>query len=181
MTAIFYPDCKATSDDKRFTLEARSPHNGTIRHRDGRKASEDEFGFKYRQHQSEFRYRLLDNTRKRSLSRLFGGDGRDRFPMPERLPDGRERARCVREGMPAEDVLRLLGSPDFVRRRMHDPGTSRWRSSEDWEYDFREEGGWVTLRVTWEERDERGVMVAYGEVVPYWVLSDERESEFLRM
>lgn len=63
MTAIFYPDCTATSDDGRLTLEARSPHNGTIRHRNGRKPSSDEFGFKYRQHQSEFRYQLLDAGR----------------------------------------------------------------------------------------------------------------------
>jgi hypothetical protein len=56
ITAIFYPDCEATSDGGRFGWEARSPHNGTIPHRDGRPASEAEFGFKYREHQSEFRY-----------------------------------------------------------------------------------------------------------------------------
>ncbi len=36
MTAIFYPDHEATSANGRFTLEVRSPLNGTIRHRDGR-------------------------------------------------------------------------------------------------------------------------------------------------
>src|SRR4051812_14499864 len=75
MTAIFYSDCEATSDGGRFTLEARSPHNGTIRHRDGRKPSEKEFGFKYREHQSEFRYRLLDHAPHRSLGRLVGVTG----------------------------------------------------------------------------------------------------------
>ncbi len=60
MSPIFYPDCTTTSGNGRFALEARSPHNGTIHHRDGRVASEDEFAFKYREHQSEFRYRLFD-------------------------------------------------------------------------------------------------------------------------
>jgi hypothetical protein len=36
MTAIYYPDCEATSDNGRYTLEARSPHNGTIPYRGGR-------------------------------------------------------------------------------------------------------------------------------------------------
>lgn len=76
MTAIFYRDCESTSENGRFTLEARSPHNGTIDHRDGRKPSDDEFAFKYRQHQSEFRYRLLDNARRGVLGRLLGGGPR---------------------------------------------------------------------------------------------------------
>jgi hypothetical protein len=73
MTAIFYPDCTVTSGSGRFTLEARSPHNGTIRHRDGREPSESEFGFKYREHQSEFRYRLLDTTPRGTLGQLLRG------------------------------------------------------------------------------------------------------------
>jgi hypothetical protein len=76
MTAIFYPDCSATSENGRYTLEARSPHNGTIPHRDGRKASEDEFAFKYQEHQREFRYQLIDNYRRQPLSRLLGRDNR---------------------------------------------------------------------------------------------------------
>src|SRR5436190_1170914 len=61
MTAIIYPDLRACSFDGSFTLEARSPHNGSIPHRDGRLPSDDEFPFKYRQHQREFRYQLLDH------------------------------------------------------------------------------------------------------------------------
>ncbi|HYT89620.1 MAG TPA: hypothetical protein VEL76_13015, partial [Gemmataceae bacterium] len=75
MTAIFYPDCQATSPTGKFTLEARSPHNGTIKHRDGRPPSEDEFGFTYRQHQSEFRYRLVENPPRPFLARLFRKQG----------------------------------------------------------------------------------------------------------
>src|SRR5829696_375234 len=60
MTAIYYPDREATSVGGRYTLEARSPHNGTIPYRDGRMPA-DEFPAKYRQHQRNFRYRLLDN------------------------------------------------------------------------------------------------------------------------
>lgn len=67
MTAIFYADCEAASRNGKYTLEARSPHNGTINHKDGRPPSEDEYGFKYRDHQSEFRYRLIDNTRSGSV------------------------------------------------------------------------------------------------------------------
>jgi len=43
MTAISYRDCEATSPGGRFTLEARSPHNGSIPYRNGRWPSEDEF------------------------------------------------------------------------------------------------------------------------------------------
>ena len=60
MTAIFFPDCEATSNSGRFRIEARSPHNGTILRRNGTKPK-DAFEFKYRQHQTEFRYRLLDD------------------------------------------------------------------------------------------------------------------------
>ncbi|WP_020471149.1 hypothetical protein [Zavarzinella formosa] len=75
MTAIFYSDCKATSPKGKFTLEARSPHNGTINHRDGQPPAENEFGFKYREHQSNFRYRLIDNTRQPSSGQMNGSDG----------------------------------------------------------------------------------------------------------
>jgi hypothetical protein len=96
MTAIFYSDCEGTSDGGRFTLEARSPHNGTIRHRDGRKVSEDEFSFKYRQDQSEFRYQLLDNAHSRSFVRLLRRDAR-RVVW--------ERWQGPREDSPAELVV----------------------------------------------------------------------------
>lgn len=62
MTAVFYHDCEALSPNGCFKVEARSPHNGTINHRDGRAATNDEFGFMYREHQSDFRYRLLDTA-----------------------------------------------------------------------------------------------------------------------
>lgn len=75
MTAIFYADCEAASPNGKYTLGAHSPHNGTISHRDGRTPSEDEFAFKYREHQSEFRYRLIDNSRSPLLARLFGKGG----------------------------------------------------------------------------------------------------------
>ena len=76
MTAIYYPDCQATSPNGRFTLEARSPHNGSICHRHGRRPSEDEFGFKYREHQSNFRYQLLDNVLRQPPGGPFSGCGR---------------------------------------------------------------------------------------------------------
>jgi hypothetical protein len=72
VTAIFYPDCAAASDDGRLVLEARSPHNGTICHRDGRKPSGDEFEVKHRQHQTGFRYQLLDKERQRKRHWVTG-------------------------------------------------------------------------------------------------------------
>ncbi len=74
MTAIFYPDCEAASADGQFVLEARSPHNGTINHRNGKPPSEDEFPFEYRQHQSQFRYRLLNTHRKSILATRENAD-----------------------------------------------------------------------------------------------------------
>ena len=65
MTTVYYPDRDARSPDGRFLLEGRSPHNGTIAHRDGSSA-EGEFGITYREHQSGFRYRLLDTSRRGS-------------------------------------------------------------------------------------------------------------------
>jgi hypothetical protein len=110
----------------------------------------------------------------------FGDNTGRRFPMAERLSDRRERARRITEEMTAEDVLQLLGAPDFVRQRVLDLGTPEWRSQEDWEYDFRAASGWTTLRLTWEECDERGWLIGVEEVAPYWLDSDEREAEYLR-
>lgn|GEM_PF-1565885 len=62
MTARGYPDCDATSPNGRYRLEARSPHNGTVPHRNGQFATEAEYGFAYRDHQSHFRYQLLDTA-----------------------------------------------------------------------------------------------------------------------
>ena len=81
MTAIYYPDCQATSFNGRFILEVQSPHNGAILRRDGRPPSDDEFGFKYREHQSEFRYRLLDTEGGDCAGRLGAlAGGQRRLP-----------------------------------------------------------------------------------------------------
>ncbi|HPF39715.1 MAG TPA: hypothetical protein P5081_02205 [Phycisphaerae bacterium] len=60
MCTVSYPDFDDVSPNGRFLLEARSPHNGTILHRDGSPATDSEFGYKYAQEQSGFRYRLHD-------------------------------------------------------------------------------------------------------------------------
>lgn len=74
MTAIFYPDCRAGSPDGRFILDARSPHNGTIPHRDGRPAA-DEYPFRYRKEQREFRYRLMSIPGGAAAATVFGRGG----------------------------------------------------------------------------------------------------------
>jgi hypothetical protein len=111
----------------------------------------------------------------------FGDNTGRRFQMPERICGRRERTRQVARKMSAEDVLRLLGSPDFVKQKVHDAGTPHWRATEFWEYDFRTDGGWVTWRITWEERKRRGRIMSIEEVAPYWLQSAEREQEYLRM
>lgn len=62
MTAIYYRDRVARSANEEFELEARSPHNGSISHADGRAPTDDEYEYKYRSHQSEFRYRLIERA-----------------------------------------------------------------------------------------------------------------------
>ncbi|HEY7154677.1 MAG TPA: hypothetical protein VH575_12015 [Gemmataceae bacterium] len=74
----------------------------------------------------------------------FGDNTGRRFAMSERIRDRRERMSQVARKMSAKDVLRLLGSPDFVKQEVHNAGTPCWRSMEIWEYDFRTDDGWVT-------------------------------------
>lgn len=75
MTAIVYSDCEATSPNGKYTLEARSPDNGTISSRDGSKSSVDDFAFKYFRMQRNFRYQLLEATCKTTDSCLSGKGG----------------------------------------------------------------------------------------------------------
>lgn len=77
VTAIHYPDRFAASPGGRYRLEARSPHNGTINHRDGTSATDAEFGFKYREHQRDFRYRLLDGATDAVLWERWQDPGED--------------------------------------------------------------------------------------------------------
>ena len=100
--------------------------------------------------------------------------------MPGRLPDRRGRAATLSRSMSAEEVLWLLGSPDFVRRRSREVGRF-YQWSEDWEYDFRYGTTWTTLRMTWEEERGKSRMTTMEEIAPYWLDSDEREAEFLRL
>jgi hypothetical protein len=73
----------------------------------------------------------------------------------------------------------LLGSPDPIRRRSRQVGkVYRW--SEEWEYDFRTGDQWVTFRITWEEEGRKGRITQIETVAPYWLRTDERESEILR-
>jgi hypothetical protein len=109
----------------------------------------------------------------------FRDNDKQRYPMPERIPDRNSRASQVRQDMSAEDVLNLLGSPDHIRRRSRQEGTI-YRWSEDWEYDFRAADKWTTFRITWEEERRKGQIIQIETVPAYWLHSDERESEILR-
>jgi hypothetical protein len=100
----------------------------------------------------------------------FGDNTRRRFPIPERVPDRGTLAAHLRRGMSAEEVLGRLGSPDHIQQRWHE--ARFW--TEDWEYDYRVAGRWVTMRLTWKE----GRLLSAEEVPPYWLESSERETEF---
>ena len=52
--------------------------------------------------------------------------------------------------------------------------------SEDWEYDFLDRTHWTTVRMTWKEHGRNSRITGIAEIAPYWLDSDERESEFLR-
>lgn len=179
MTAIYYPDCRAASDSGRFILEARSPHNGTINHRDGRPASEDEFAFQYREHQSEFRYRLFDDSAgtgeprviwerfqhrgENSPSELLVSEGwsviRTHGFAPEIIavgPDGRDALRVRIIGADDEFVEgEDCGSPGAAWALAHLQGTTagHFWSSHSWRGFFRAGGETCfSWRAWWGQR-----------------------------
>jgi hypothetical protein len=102
-----------------------------------------------------------------------------RFPMPEHTEDRRTRAKRVRDETPAECVLELLGSPDYIKFGSRRVG-ELYRGLEDWEYDFHGEGEWTTLRISWEEQQDVSRIRRIESVPPYWLNSDARVSEILR-
>jgi hypothetical protein len=88
--------------------------------------------------------------------------------------------------MPAREVLELLGAPDHLRQESHLNEKNLYDWTEDWEYDFRdpETGRWTTLRITWEQRQQRGRRSRVREVdesPSYWLASDRRDLELLRL
>ncbi|WP_224241576.1 hypothetical protein [Hyalangium gracile] len=104
--------------------------------------------------------------------------GQGRFPVPELISDRRQRAAELDSNMSAEQVLRLLGSPDHIRRRSRPVGKLH-RSSEEWEYDFQDGEHWLTLRITWEEHRRQGRITSIEEVPADWLRTDERVLELL--
>src|SRR5262249_50194444 len=64
----------------------------------------------------------------------FVKDGQ-RFSAPERLADRQARTSQVSQSISAEEVLRLLGSPDHITRDSHKVDNS-YHWTEAWEYDF---------------------------------------------
>lgn len=101
----------------------------------------------------------------------------ERFPLPEHVPGRRERAATLNLRMDAEQVLRLLGSPDHVRKESH-KAEKIYRWTEDWDYDFRVDEQWVTLRITWEEDNRKGRIARFEEVPSFW-LHSRREADIL--
>lgn len=108
----------------------------------------------------------------------FGDMQGNRRPMPERVPDRRERLGQLRQDMSADAVLELLGGPDHVRRRSYKDGKI-YRWPEDWDYDFKAGSEWTTLRITWKEERKKGVITSISEAPSDWLASTERESDLL--
>lgn len=123
--------------------------------------------------------RLLGEEPQGYAAYHFTKDG-GRFPLPEHVPGRRERAATLNLSMEAEQVLRLLGSPDHIRRESHKAGKF-YRWTEDWDYDFRVDEQWVTLRITWEEDSRKGRMARFEEVPSAWLHSNQREADILRL
>ena len=104
---------------------------------------------------------------------------KQRFPVPERIANRREIANAINLNNDAEQVLSLIGSPDYVVRHSHPDGRGLYTSTEDWEYDFLSDNRWTTLRITWEEKSRKGRMTHIEAIEPYWLVSNLRETEIL--
>lgn len=99
-----------------------------------------------------------------------------RLAVPEHVAHRRERAAELHPGMSAEQVLQRVGSPDHVRQRSRRVGKV-YRTTEEWEYDFRSADAWMTLRLSWEEDTPRGQLTTLQELPAYWLQSLERGLE----
>src|SRR5205085_10776486 len=121
-------DCRAVSSGGNFVLEARSPHNRTINHREGRPVADEEFAYKYGSFQREFRYRLLagpgdplaaaGNRSGRVLWERWQGDRED---SPRELIVGDDGWSAIRtHGFRPEVILVSPAGGDTVRVRVVD-------------------------------------------------------------
>jgi hypothetical protein len=106
--------------------------------------------------------------------------GETRFAVSERTPVTDERLSRVKRRMRATDVLELLGPPHFLRRQSH-LSEKGYRWTEQWEYDRRSGGQWLTRRITWEERKRAGRIIGVEDVPPYWLDGEERVVSMLSM
>jgi HEAT repeat protein len=89
-----------------------------------------------------------------------------RFAVAQHVTHRRERAAELHLGMSAEQVLRLVGSPDHIRR-------TEYNGMEEWEYDFLVADQWVTLRLLWEGHR----VTVLQEEPAYWLESAQRVLE----
>lgn len=173
MTAIRYPDCRENSASGRYTVEARSPHNGEITRPDGTVPSDD-YAFKYRDHQSAFRYRLIDNEaeppgvvwerfqadREDSPHEILVSDDgwtiiRTHGFSPELIAVGIDGRDVLRIRLESEDEEPDFRSPGMVWELAHLAHTTAglYWSSGSWRCFFRHEGRTAfTWRAWWGQR-----------------------------
>lgn len=209
MTAIVYPDCRSESPEREFILEARSPHNGTINHRDGRPPTEDDFQFKYRQHQREFRYRLVSRSVKTSEGEvtwerwqakdedspheLVVSDGawsilRTHGFRPELIavsPEGRDmaRVRIVGTSVNLEDADIAEGQLVWVTRRLAHSTAGHYWTGNSWRYFLAHEGRPIFVWRTWSGERlvidlERGALVAPDQALEQALIEQEKRGAY---
>lgn len=111
MTAIYYPDLITRSPNGQWEFEARSPDNGTIRQKDGKRSIG--FGAQYRSHQNNFRYRLIERTTQNVLWEKWQPTPED---SPGELIVGNNGFTVVRtHGFGPEIIIRDLNGATVIR------------------------------------------------------------------
>ena len=162
MTAVFYPDCDAESPNQQWKATAVSPHNGSIPSRDGSIPTSD-FGYIYKQHQSNFRYQLMDSAGRIKWERwqsanedsvaelLLADDGtliiRTHGCNPELIAirhDGQETIRVRVTGTfsgGAETDSTSMDDNSVVLDTMHFTTAGNYWTEHSWPYFLTTEGG----------------------------------------
>jgi hypothetical protein len=109
----------------------------------------------------------------------FFDEQKNRIPAPECLPDRAARFRSLRKKMSFQDVLLLLGSPDFITYEAIENGDSYlWHQRCD--YDFLTPDGLFTLAIQWKDLGNGSYRIQSIKQAPStWPTSGERDWKIL--
>jgi hypothetical protein len=99
--------------------------------------------------------------------------GETRIEFSEYVHDRFDRLTQVRRNMNCQDILRLIGPPDFVDRYSVKNGRFYvW--PERWEYDELNEDGWQTTTIKWEEGLFKNTITQITSQHALWTTSADR-------